>query len=334
MNISIAMCVRNGELHLQEQLDSIAGQTRLPNELIICDDQSSDSTCSVIETFATRAPFAVRLMVNERRLGTTKNFERAIKLCNGNVITLSDQDDVWSPSKLARIEAALLARPDAGLVFTNAEVVNQNLVPLGYTLWESCRFTRAQQKMVKRGKAFEVMLVQCVVAGGVMAFRSEFRDLVLPIPCISRLVHDMWIACLISAVANVAILDEPLSKYRQHPKQQIGARKVGIRESITTARKTDATVYLIEAERFERLHERLLSFGKTRRTRISRVEGKLAHLRARANMPARRLSRLPLVLKEMLTLHYHRYSRGLLSAAKDLFMADAYSHAPDNAVRR
>jgi len=105
--LSVAMCTYNGEQYLQEQLDSIIAQTRLPNEVVVCDDGSTDATLQILDEFQETAPFPVRIYRNGTRLGPTKNFEKAIKLCSGNVIALSDQDDVWMPHKLERLEEVL-----------------------------------------------------------------------------------------------------------------------------------------------------------------------------------------------------------------------------------
>ncbi|MBC7931137.1 MAG: glycosyltransferase, partial [Rubrivivax sp.] len=95
--LSIAMCTYDGGRYLAEQLASIAAQTRAPDELVVCDDRSRDETTSIVRRFAETAPFPVRLYVNEQNLGSTRNFEKAIGLCEGELIALSDQDDVWLP---------------------------------------------------------------------------------------------------------------------------------------------------------------------------------------------------------------------------------------------
>ena len=102
--ISVAMCTYNGEKYLREQLESIALQTRLPAELVICDDRSTDSTSEIIRNFADSAPFPVRFNLNPVNLGgatkgITKNFEQASRLCTGDLIAFCDQDDVWLPKK-------------------------------------------------------------------------------------------------------------------------------------------------------------------------------------------------------------------------------------------
>ena len=96
---SVAMCTYNGARFLGAQLASVAAQARAPDELVVCDDRSTDETARVVEEFAAAAPFRVRLHVNERNLGTTRNFERAVSLCEGDLIALSDQDDVWAEGR-------------------------------------------------------------------------------------------------------------------------------------------------------------------------------------------------------------------------------------------
>src|SRR4030095_10826576 len=131
---SVAMCTYNGARYVGEQLDSIASQTRPPDELVVCDDRSSDETVQIVEQFAASAKFPVSLEVNSQNLGSTKNFEKAIEICEGDLIALADQDDVWVPSKLEIIEREFDAVPASGLVFTDAEVVDKNLRPLGVRL--------------------------------------------------------------------------------------------------------------------------------------------------------------------------------------------------------
>src|SRR5882672_9093136 len=138
--ISVAMCIYNGARFLPRQLESIAAQTRLPDELVVCDDGSSDESRAIVRWFANDAPFTVRLEINERNLGSTRNFGKAIGLCEGDVIALSDQDDVWKPQKLAHLWQVLQQNPGAGYVFSNADLIDERGSPLGRELWDSVRF--------------------------------------------------------------------------------------------------------------------------------------------------------------------------------------------------
>ena len=105
--ISIAMATYNGEKFLEQQLQSLSKQTRLPAELVVCDDASGDATVDIVTRFSKTAPFPVKLVVNEQRLGWRGNFLKAASLCTSEYIAFCDQDDIWLPEKLAVVQAHL-----------------------------------------------------------------------------------------------------------------------------------------------------------------------------------------------------------------------------------
>ena len=180
MRLSIAMCTYNGAAYLSEQLESLAAQTRPPDELVVCDDRSNDGrTLEIVKAFARNAPFRVRLSVNRKNLGSKKNFARAIRRCRGDIIFLCDQDDVWRRDKLARFEDTFTSRPETGFVFSDADVVDENLRPLSHL---SDDFGRERLTDLEQVKAFHALLRRNLVTGATLAFRSSFRPLVLPIP--------------------------------------------------------------------------------------------------------------------------------------------------------
>jgi glycosyltransferase involved in cell wall biosynthesis len=317
--LSIALCTYNGARYLSDQLASIAAQTRLPDELVACDDRSTDNTIAIINEFASHAAFPVRVFVNERTLGSTKNFEKAIGLCEGDVIVFSDQDDVWFSQKLARIEAAFSESPMIGAVFSDAEMVDERLQLLGVLLWEAVRFTPLQQKAFAQGRTIKVLLKHNVVTGATLAFRAEHRPLILPIP--NGWVHDGWIALLIAATTELAMLPEPLVKYRQHAGQQLGAPKRSLRRRWQLAQETSAENYLQIATQYETARARLASLpiGRCRIEALQMLGAKISHFRRRAGLPRGKLTRLPTILSELAAGQYHRYSYGWTSAAKDFW---------------
>jgi len=318
--ISIAMCTYNGAPYLQEQLSSILSQIRLPDELIICDDKSGDNTVDLVRKLASGATFPVRLVVNKIRLKSTKNFEKAISLCSGNIIALCDQDDVWHPEKLMRIEQVFVDFPHIGAVFTDGEICDASLNPLGYSLWESFGFNKKmQKKTVSHRRSFEVLIKRSVATGATMAFRSEFKDLVLPIP--NNWVHDGWIALLIAAVSDLTIIREPLIKYRQHNSNQIGALKKDFKEQLIMAQKTTSNDYWLGVKQFIEAKERLLTTDRFvyHPPIICRLSSKIRHLETRASLPKQNLHRWIFVLKEFVRFRYHNYSNGWKSFAKDFF---------------
>lgn len=320
------MCTFNGALYLREQLESIAAQTHLPAELIVCDDQSNDGTREIVTAFAHAAPFPVQLHVNEQNLGSTKNFERAIGFAAGEIIALADQDDVWLPKKLASLEACFRGEPEVGLIFTDAEVVDERLKPLGYRLWESVGFDEAQRGLMRSGRALDVLLPGWSVTGATMAFRSEFKNLVIDIPTNLAVIHDGWIALIIASVARVGFIEEPLIKYRQHARQQIGAKEkkaagegagLGALKSAIGRTNSYDEMIAIGTRARQRLAEREGVYKTTQS--LAKLDDRLTHLRARANLPQGKLSRVRCVFGELMSQRYHLYSNGFRSALKDLF---------------
>ena len=320
------MCTYNGAEFLPAQLQSIITQSRPPDEIVICDDRSTDDTQTVIEKVATESLVPITLYINDHNLGSLKNFERAISLCTGDVIALSDQDDVWRNDKLQLIEAAFNQSPAAGLVFSDAAIVDENLKPLNRRMWDEVGFDAHKRKLVRTNRALEVLITGWTVTGATMAFRSRFVKLSLPIPDEIAMIHDGWIALTIAAVADVVALDEPLVQYRQHAQQQIGApvRKEtaseprGVQAIETAFRRHNNSADLHKI--LETLEARLLARASDFDTRkaLSFVGNYAIHLNVRANLPKRRLNRVPRIMRELLSLRYHEYANGFKSAAKDL----------------
>src|SRR5690348_7801557 len=101
--VSVVVCTFNGGKYVQEQLQSIAAQRELPNELIIVDDGSTDATSGIIDRFLKAASCPTKYLRNESTLGVAKNFEKAIRQSAGQVVVLADQDDIWEVNKLVKL---------------------------------------------------------------------------------------------------------------------------------------------------------------------------------------------------------------------------------------
>lgn len=307
--LSIAMCTYNGAKHLGDQLESFLRQSRSPDELVICDDRSTDDTCGMVEAFATRSPFPVRLVRNETQLGVAANFGKAIGLCTGDWILLSDQDDIWLPHKLATIEAAIAAHPGVGLVFSDADVVDELGAPLGSTFCSIFRFTPDKQRVVQAGQAWKVFLRQFVAQGTAMAFDARLRDVILPIP-VGLTNHDDWINMVLPAVARVHFIPEPLLLYRQHSRQLTGSRRVTMREHAAKSVHSGPSYQRMIAERYQAAMDRLRERGVPLLTEDmpALYAAKVRHNTARATIRESRWWALPLAVRELFTLRYFRYS--------------------------
>ena len=201
MKVSIAMATYNGAEYIREQLDSFVVQTRLPDELIVCDDGSSDETVEILHSFAKLAPFDVRVECNPKNLGYAQNFSKVLTLCAGDLVFLSDQDDVWFPNKIETI--AKVAEDDVfNQVFMNdAELTYEDLRSTGLTKLGQFRTAGVLKKNF--------------VMGCCAAIKGKFLSDALPVPE-GYGAHDGWIIKLAEGLGKRRIIEETLQYYRRH----------------------------------------------------------------------------------------------------------------------
>ena len=315
------MCTFNGGRFLRPQLESIALQSRVPCELVICDDRSSDDTHEIVRDFSRSTAFPVRFAVNRVNLGSTKNFEQAIGQCSGQIVALADQDDVWYAHKLERIRDTFAT---SGIVaaFSDADLIDEESTNLGSRLWPTFGFSRSEQKTFMRIGALPILIKHPVVTGACMAFRKEYFATMMPIP--SNEIHDQWMSFLLATRGRIEMIPEPLLQYRRHRKQQFGPGPSHLYERISAAKRGGKDFYLNELERFRQLYKRLnerdLDFPEAENVR-QEILGKLRHLEHRAELPASKVARIPKIARETLNRGYWRYSAGgWASIAKDFVM--------------
>jgi len=314
--ISVALCTYNGESYLSEQLESIIKQTLPSDEIIVCDDCSTDSTLKILNEFSKISSVPLKIYMNEKNLGVSKNFEKAISLCTGDIIFLSDQDDLWFPEKIEKVIEVFNRNKSCSYVFSDAYVVDEHLHSLGYTMWESISFSKRQRGSFKRGFQLDILLKHNVVTGATMAFRLELRKIILPIPKIWT--HDAYIALLGSILGKGCFIEEPLIYYRQHNYQLIGGKKYGVVDKSKKALLIGASDYLLEKQRFETLNYRVLKLtGKDNNI----FGGKIYHLEQRAKInESSNLFNFKKVIFGLLSGRYFKYSSGFESVAKDIFV--------------
>lgn len=317
MKTSVALCTCNGGKYIARQLQSIAEGTVLPDEIVVCDDRSTDDTLVQVERFAAATPgIQVRVFVNETRLGSTHNFERAIGLCQYEIILLCDQDDVWHT---ARIERSLQAfeDPRVGGVFSDAELVDDNLNPLGQRMFAYLCIRHFIEQ--DHADLFGRLLFQSCVTGATFAFRRELAERVRPFPISRFFIHDGWLALTISAMAKLAVIDAPLISYRQHAGQQVGTMLSGIQQPSAGAKPVIRYPLTRReyAEFYDELAPLLASLPLRQEARMRFAEA-IAHNDQRLAMGNKTVARPFAIACELIAGRYHRYSSGFQSAAKDM----------------
>lgn len=216
--VSIALCTYNGEKFLAQQLDSLLHQTVAPDELVVCDDASSDRSVEIVEAFARRAGFPVRLFRNPQNLGYVGNFEKAISLCTHDLIFLCDQDDLWDARKIETIKQVFEIEPEVGLSLHDFVRINAD----GGHYDNALELYGAQQLPSSalpdevRANSIRAFMEPYPRAwcGCMMAFRREFVPVILPI--YPGKGHDDWILKALAPLTQVRFHGAALVRYRIH----------------------------------------------------------------------------------------------------------------------
>jgi len=314
-NGSVAMCTYNGVPYLCDQLESIASQTRPPDELVVCDDGSTDGTLRILTDFAARATFPTRIFSNPQRLGPAKNFEKAIRLCEGDIIALADQDDIWKPHKFERLLGALDGHPDAAYAFSDAETINEQGALLPTKLWDLVGLRERLEYFSGLGQV-RALLKENVITGAAMAFRASLRELILPIP--QEWMHDYWIALLGSVQSHGVPVSEALFMYRRHARQVVGLGGKGVLAASRVSLATTPAQWREKVRCFRMLQDRILSPGLSVHPSpecLQLLKEKEIHLLARADTRSSRgIVRVVKLLAEVSTGRYRRFSKNSWSS--------------------
>jgi glycosyltransferase involved in cell wall biosynthesis len=207
--VSVALATFNGSQYLREQLDTIYGQTQPPDEVVASDDASTDGTRELLEEY--RGRFGLRILEGEQRQGFIRNFARAIGECRGDLIALSDQDDLWKPHKLQRLVAAI---GSADLAYCNTQEYLTRGGSVAFDERSSRHFAFA--RLHGSGKPVRSLLAENWVASHSLIFRGDLRGQALPVPA-HQPFHDGWLALVAATRNGIVYVDESLQIYRHHP---------------------------------------------------------------------------------------------------------------------
>ncbi|MDP1762777.1 MAG: glycosyltransferase family 2 protein [Sediminibacterium sp.] len=209
--VSVVMATYNGAKYLAQQIQSLLDQTVVPNEIIICDDASTDHTLAIIKQFSSHPQ--IKYNVNGTRLGVVRNFKKAVSLATpGHYIALCDQDDIWLPEKIEKSIHALsiiddghtpaMIYSDLVLISSNEEVLNPSVDnELGHDKYKHC---------------LQTLLFGNFVLGCTVMMNMQMRERFSDIPENKSFNHDAWITLIAFSFGKVSSLNRPYIKYRSH----------------------------------------------------------------------------------------------------------------------
>lgn len=320
LSTSIVLCTYNGARFLEAQWDSLLAQSRLPDEIVVRDDGSSDGTWALLDALSARAAargVRVRRARNPRNLGYVANFEAALRDASGDVLFLCDQDDVWHAEKLAASVAAFEQRSDLLLSCSDARRIGEGGEVLRRSLFDVLKVSRAELRRVHAGQGFRVLLRRSLATGATIALRQTLLEHALPFP--AGWVHDEWLAIMAAALGGFDCVERTVVDYRQHAGNQLGMpeRTFAARWRGLLMPAPESVEALAARDRV--LRERLgLLNGYVDASDLARVDEKLRHLEARAALRGPLWRRAGGVLRETVSGRYARYAAGWRSALRDL----------------
>lgn len=125
MTVSVALALYNGEKFIEKQLDTLRLQTVKPNQVVLCDDGSSDNTVNIVNEYINKYSLgdSWKVCKNPQNLGYAKNFYHAMDLCDGDLIYLCDQDDIWKNDKIEKMNKVMEENPNISLLMCKGGVI-------------------------------------------------------------------------------------------------------------------------------------------------------------------------------------------------------------------
>lgn len=316
LSISVAMCTYNGARFLREQLDSILQQDQLPDELVICDDASSDETIDILGDYVKLAPFPIKIHRNPTRLGYAQNYAHCIGLCSGDLIILSDQDDIWFPDRIRNTYAAFAADGTITFTFSDAVLMNESGGDLKRTFYQDMRIKREDRRRFGEGTS---VLPNVLVYGGIlgctMTFRSKFLSVILPIP--ETWTHDWWISLVLCSIGPTHRIS-PVVRYRRHGAQTVGFENPSLKRRMEQTRARKEEQYRKEIQQYQIALDAARQRPELQDKLASALQSRIAFLCKRSGVRSGGIRGVRLLAELMRTGAYWRLGAGWGSFLKDV----------------
>lgn len=229
MKISVAMATYNGEVFIEEQLQSIIDQSQQVDEIVVIDDCSQDKTLDIVDQFA-KAHSSIHWIIekNSKNLGYILNFKKALSLATGNIVFLSDQDDVWKENKIEIMMEIMQKNHQILALGSSFDAIDGSGHPIeiklkrGYSNNNFIKQEFLENELIKID--FNIILIQNFCQGCTMAIRRRLINKFLKL-CVDNIPHDWQICLLAGFYGGAYFLNTPLIEYRMHQNNTLGIGK-------------------------------------------------------------------------------------------------------------
>lgn len=311
--ISVAVAVFNGEPYISEQLTSIVHQSLPPHEIILSDDGSLDNSLDITRKIVGASDIELKIVRNKYARGFSTNFQSALEQCTGDIILLSDQDDVWLPDKIEKCVASLEA--DQKYLVIHDMYIGDETLTIGDRTY--------MEEFLRNGVSLDGYCSGCG-----MAMKRAMADIVLPFPAQVQ-DHDIWINEVAKSIGQRSLLSLPLTIYRRHS-NNLTTNKIftpGIfLNLISTIREQRSGVFfnrqaMLLEQSYRRVRER-----RNMLSRVVDVDALLAELNVRRNIVETRIrcKRLRLIQRIISVIkEYPKSGIGFRHVIKDILIGIA-----------
>ena len=317
-SVSVAMCTFNGARFLPQQLESILRQTSLPDELVVCDDGSDDDTLAVLSAFADKAPFPVHVHRNAERLRFSGNFAKCIGLCGGEIIVLTDQDDEWMADRVEQTRSAFAGDARLTFTFSDAPLIDEFSKPLGRSIFSGLTYPKEDRRRLETGDTMFPFLVRWAgLLGCTLAFRAKYRKFFLPLP--EAWPHDTWLTIVLSSLGP-SLRQPPVTNYRQHAAQVIGAEDGSLKARVTQAQKRGLAQSQEEIAHTEQALAAATLHPELQEVLLPSMQARTRFLKERFKIKSGGIRQTPALVRLVVQGDYQRHGAGLRSAIKDMAM--------------
>jgi glycosyltransferase involved in cell wall biosynthesis len=197
------MATCNGSLYVRAQLESILAQLGPDDELVISDDSSKDDTLAIVKSYPDPR---INLLTGNEFHSPIRNFEHALRNARGLIVVLSDQDDIWLPSRLDLVREKLWSKRDrVSLIMMDGELIDSEGHSMGKSVFTNFR----------AGSGLLKNIYDNTYTGCCLAFTRPLLDIVLPFP-VRIPMHDMWLGILAEIYGRVEFVPIKTLLYRRH----------------------------------------------------------------------------------------------------------------------
>lgn len=324
--VAVVLTSFNSGSMVEAMLDSVLAQTLLPDEIVVSDDASTDGTGDRIRRYLADhadglGAISVRLLLDEPWLGLSGNFERALRAATADLVAIADHDDLWEPEHLEVLRAQFLEDPSLHVVASDATVIDEDGVVLAESLHATIGLSETELASINGPRPWEALVRRPLMTTSTMMVRRQTAAASLPLG--SDHAQDEWVALLCASAGRARLLQERLTRYRQHAMNRQGVA--------TTRTLTWKAARLFELTRCRRESNRTaIRRALARRDGLDRlgasadpraielVSADVDHELWRTRLPRLRLFRVPTIAAAVRAGNYDRFDRGLRDAVRDL----------------